>query len=100
MTLECFQLTMWVDLFYLDTQRSDVGTPVTASNVARAVEPYAGLTMAGGALGGLARRSVRWTTTDSGCDGIASGVAGPSSTGNAIGGGAAVPAAAKTQGAS
>lgn len=72
----------------------------TAPNVKRAIEPYAGRTMGGGALGEWARCWGRRTTAGSGGEGTASGAAGPSRIGNVIGGGAAVPAAAKTQGVS
>ena len=83
-----------------DARRADGGVPTKAPNVKRSLEPYAGQTMAGGALGEWARCRVRWKTAGSGCVGAASGVVGPSSIGNVIGGGAAVPAAANTQGAS
>jgi hypothetical protein len=71
-----------------------------APDVKRAIEPYAGRTMGGGARGEWARRRVRWKTAGPGCVGAISGAAGPSRIGNVIGGGAAVPAAANTHGAS
>lgn len=83
-----------------DAPHADGGVPTQVPDVKRVIELYAERTTGGGALGEWARCWVRQTTAGSGREATASGAAGPSSIGNVIGGGAAVPAAANTQGVS